>query len=92
MEKRTADDGIKFRRQINPWPPPVCKLQHYEKGKEEWDYEAHDYKRPAQEYQKYFCRWTKKCKNKVRTYCACEPHQTLCLECYPDHVLSKKTN
>ena len=72
--------------------PPVCKLQHYETGRGEWDYAAHDYKRPAQEYQKYYCRWTKKCKNKVRTYCECEPHQTLCLECYADHVLSKKTN
>jgi hypothetical protein len=29
---------------------------------------------------------------KVRTYCACELHQTLYLECCPDHVLSKKTN
>jgi hypothetical protein len=70
--------------------PPVCKLKHYDKGRGEWDIEANDYKFPAQEYQKYFCRWTKKCKNKVRTYCACEPQITLCIECYPDHVLSKK--
>jgi hypothetical protein len=70
--------------------PPVCKLKHYEKGRGEWDVETQDYKIPAQEYQKYFCKWTKQCKNKVRTYCACEPQITLCIECYPDHVLSKK--
>jgi hypothetical protein len=70
--------------------PPVCKLKHYEKGRGEWDFEARNYKFPAQEYQKYFCRWTKKCKNKVRTYCACDPYITLCIEYYPDHVLSKK--
>jgi hypothetical protein len=72
--------------------PPVCKLKHYEKGRGEWDRDLKDHKFPAQEYQKYRCVWTKACKNKVRTYCACEPELTLCLDCYPDHVLSKKTN
>jgi hypothetical protein len=72
--------------------PPVCKLKHYDKGRGEWDRDLKDHKFPAQEYQKYRCVWTKACKNKVRTYCACEPELTLCLDCYPDHVLSKKTN
>ena len=66
--------------------PPVCKLKHYDKGRGEWDIEANDYKFPAQKYQKYFCKWTKKCKNKVRTYCACKPQITLCIECYPGLV------
>ena len=37
------------------------------------------------EYQQYLCR-TPKCKNRVRTYCACNVGSWLCKSCFVDHI------
>ena len=35
---------------------------------------------------KFAQRQCASCKRKVRTYCSCNPGQTLCIDCYTEHV------
>jgi hypothetical protein len=70
---------------------PTCQLRHYAPGVGEWDNIRKEYKAPAQPYQKYYCKFTKKCKNKVRTYCTCTPRLTICIQCFPNHVIEQKS-
>jgi hypothetical protein len=72
-------------------PQPECQLKHYAPGVGEWDNSKKGYKTPAFTYQKYYCRFDKKCKNKVRTFCYCSPQMTLCIQCYPAHVIEQKS-
>jgi hypothetical protein len=72
-------------------PEPQCQLKHYAPGVGEWDNSKKSFKAPAFTYQKYYCRFDRKCKNKVRTFCSCSPHMTLCIQCYPAHVIEQKS-
>jgi hypothetical protein len=78
---------------VDPSSPaqPACQLRHYAPGVGEWDNSRKEYKAPAQPYQKYYCKFTKKCKNKVRTYCNCTPRLTICIQCFPNHVIEQKS-
>ena len=72
--------------------PPVCKLKHYDKGRGEWDIEANDYKFPAQEYQKYFCKWTKNVKTKCVRTVHVNPRLLYALSAILTTSYPKKTN
>ena len=76
-------------------PEPQCQLKHYAQGVGEWDNSKKSYKAPAFAYQKYYCRFDRKCKNKVRTFCSCSPpydslHPMLPCSCHRTKVSPTK--